>query len=396
MTATAATRLVAGREIRERLQGRLIRVMTVLTAVLVVGIIVIPAIARRPAKPAVVGLVGAQAQALAPALRSLTRIEQADVTVLEVADAAAARAQLARGSLTVALSVGPDSAVALSRQAVPPTLTALLQATVDQAHLRQVLRAAGVPLATIARASAPVPFSASTIQPARKVNAARDAAALAAGVLLYVSLGIYGAAVANGVAQEKTSRTAEVLLAAVRPGQLLTGKVAGIGLCGFGQLGVAVAAGLAANAAVRGAQIPATVWVLLPALLLWFVLGFALYAFAFAAAGAIVARQEEVQFVTMPLALPLVVGFFLVYAAIANPGAWWIAVLSFLPPLAPILMPARIALGHLAAWQMPTAVLIMVAAIYGMARVSARVYTGALVRSGARLSWRDALRLRRQ
>ena len=168
----------------------------------------------------------------------------------------------------------------------------------------------------------------------------------------------------------------------------------GIGVCGVGQLGIAVVAGLLANAAVQSAAISSTVWVLLPAILLWFLLGYALYAFAYAAAGALVGRQEEVQFATLPITLPIVGGWLLTYAAIAAPGAWWIRLLSFLPPLAPILMPARLALGGVAAWEMPVDVLIMVVAVYGMVRLAARIYAPALVRGGARLSWRDALRLR--
>jgi ABC-2 type transport system permease protein len=211
---------------------------------------------------------------------------------------------------------------------------------------------------------------------------------------LYISLMLYGGAVATGVAQEKTSRMAEVLLAAVRPSQLLTGKVLGIGLTGMGQLAIAVIAGLVANAAVQSANIPSIVWALLPAMLLWFVLGYALYAFAYAAAGALVGRQEEVGFVGLPLSFPIIGGFLLVYAAIASPYAWWIQLLSFLPPLAPILMPARLALGSVAWWEMPVAVLLTLLAVYGMARLAARIYAPALVHGGARLSWGAALRLR--
>jgi ABC-2 type transport system permease protein len=215
-------------------------------------------------------------------------------------------------------------------------------------------------------------------------------------MLLYISLAVYGSAVATGVAQEKTSRMAEVLLATVRPGQLLTGKVAGIGACGVGQLAIAVAAGLIANAAVKSAQIPSTVWALLPAALLWFLLGYAFYSFAYAAAGALVGRQEDVQFVVLPLTLPIAAGFLLTYLAIAAPDAWWIQLLSFFPPLTPVLMPVRFALGAVAWWEMPLAVLIMIGAIYGMARLAARIYAPALVRGGARLSWGAALRLREQ
>jgi ABC-2 type transport system permease protein len=281
-------------------------------------------------------------------------------------------------------------------QTLEPALQALLQATVDAAHQRQVLGAAGVPLATVRAALAPVPLATRALQPPPANQAARDVAALAAGFLLYLSLGAYGAAAASGVAQEKTSRMAEVLLATVRPSQLLAGKVVGIGVCGLAQLGIAVGAGLLANAVIQSAVIPSTVWVLLPAMLLWFVLVYALYAFAFAAAGALVARQEEVQFVTLPIGMPIISGFLLTYAAIAAPGAWWIRLLSFLPPLAPILMPARLALGTVAAWETPVAVLIMVVAVYGMVRLAARIYAPALVRGGARLRWSAALRLRQK
>jgi ABC-2 type transport system permease protein len=398
------TRLVARREIAERLRSRLIWVFTALTTLLVVALIVIPALVRQPAKATVVGLVGPSAQALGAALQATARVAKVDIKVVDVATSAVARSELKKGALDVALSIGAHAAVAEVRgsigyfqvQTLSPTLRALLQATLDAAHQRRVLGAAGVPLSTVRAALAPVPFTTTALQPPPSNQEARDVAALATGFLLYLSLGIYGAAVASGVAQEKTSRVAEVLLAAVRPSQLLAGKVVGIGVCGVGQLAIAVVAGLIANAAVQSAVIPATVWVLLPAILLWFVLGYALYAFAFAAAGALVARQEEVQFVTLPIGMPIIGGFLLTYAAIAAPSAWWVRLLSFLPPLAPILMPARLALGGVAAWEMPVDVLIMVVAVYGMVRLAARIYAPALVRGGARLSWSAALRLRQE
>ena len=68
-------------------------------------------------------------------------------------------------------------------------------------------------------------------------------------------------------------------------------------------------AGLLANAVVHSAKIPSSVWALMPAFLVFFVAGFALYAFALAATGALVARQEEVQSATFPLVLPLLIGY---------------------------------------------------------------------------------------
>jgi ABC-2 type transport system permease protein len=153
-------------------------------------------------------------------------------------------------------------------------------------------------------------------------------------------------------------------------------------------------AGLVANALVANTAVPGTVWVLLPSLLVWFVLGFALFSFLSAATGAMVARQEEVQMMSLPLTVPLVAGFLLTYTATLTADSWWFRCLSFLPPLAPVLMPARLAAGHLAPWEVPLAVVIMLAAIAGVVRVTARIYALSLVRSGALLSWGEALRLR--
>ncbi|HKC73830.1 MAG TPA: hypothetical protein VKF37_06455 [Chloroflexota bacterium] len=173
MNWVPTTRLVARREIAERLRSRLIWVFTALTTLLVVALIVIPALVRQPAKATVVGLVGAAAQALGPALEGTARAAKVDVKVVDVATGAVARSELKKGSLDVALSVGAHAAVAEVRgsigyfqvQTLSPTLRALLQATLDAAHQRRVLRAAGVPLATVRAALAPVPLVTTALHP---------------------------------------------------------------------------------------------------------------------------------------------------------------------------------------------------------------------------------------
>jgi ABC-2 type transport system permease protein len=411
-----AIRLIAGREIAERLRGRATWILTGITTVLAVALIVGPAVFRPPTRPIVVGLVGPSAQSLAPALQATAKAAGADITTMNVASDSAARSDLVpsqtggrssrplgqllaslqggQATLDVALRVDADSATIEFYQTASPTTAALLRAVVEEVHQRNVLIQAGVPPAVVGAAQQPEPITTMTLQPAPSDLAGRSIAALAAGILLYVSVGIFGNAVANGVAQEKTSRTAEVLLAAVTPSDLMTGKVIGIGLVGVGQMAVTVGAALIANALAQSSQVPSEVWVLLPAILLWFVLGYTLYAFGFAAAGAMVARQEEVQSVTAPFTVFLVGGFLLTYALIASPDALWVKVVSYVPPLMPILMPARLALGHLAIWEMPLAVLIMLASIYGMVRLAGHIYATGLVRSGGRLSWMVALRLR--
>ena len=396
MNGTRAVRLIAMREISERVRGRALRIMTALTTVLVVAGIVIPAAIRGGTAPTTIGLVGGPAQGTGPTVARIAASAGIKVVLVDVPSVAVANDDLQNGVLDVALVGGTNGARAIVRQTLPATTRTVLSAALDELRLRAALANAGVPPAQIGPALAPVPFETTALSLPPSDGSARDVAALAAGFLMYISLGLYGAAVAGGVAQEKTSRTAEVLLAAVRPTQLLAGKVIGIGLVGLGQLTIAVGAGLIANASVHSATIPATVWALLPAFLAWFLAGFVLYAFAFAAAGALVARQEEVQFVTMPFGIVLVVGYLLVYPAIANPDATWLRIASLFPPLSASLMPARIALGHVAAWEIALDAALMLAAIRVTAALSARIYVGALVRGGARLSWRSALRLPRR
>jgi ABC-2 type transport system permease protein len=286
---------------------------------------------------------------------------------------------------------GPGLTVTV-QQDLSSQLRVVLEVTATRAQQVGILTEARVPPAVITHSLAPASVRTKVLNPPTPDRTGRAFAAVAAGILLYVALLANGGSLAASAAQEKTSRIAEVLLSVLRPSQLLTGKVIGVGLCGLGQLTVVVVAGLLANAAVGSSQVPSTLWALLPATLLWFLLGFALYGLALAAAGSLVARQEDVQAVTLPFMIMLVGAYLLTYAAVADPPAAWVRPLSFLPPLAPILMPVRIALGHVGWWEVLVASLLMLAAIAGMARLAGRIYASSLITSGPRIRWRAALR----
>lgn len=382
-----AVRVIAEREVRERLRGRVTRLMTVATALLVVAAIAIPGLINSGSPTTRIGLVGQAAQALGPSLQHAARPAKQTVVLSGISDLARARALLHSGRIDVAFAVGAQSATIEVEQSLPVGVRALLAAAVDEVHFREALARAGVPLAKVVPALTPVPIRTVVIEPQPADQAARYTAAILAGLLMYLAITLYGSAVATGVAQEKTSRTAEVLLAAVRPQQLLVGKVVGIGLVGFGQLAVAVVAGLVTNAVVHSTKIPGSVWALMPAFLIFFVAGFVLYGFALAATGALVARQEEVQSAIFPLVLPLVIGYVITAAAVGSANAVWLRVLSWLPPLTPTLMPARIALGHVAWWEYPLVAVLMIGSIWAVVRLASRVYRRALLHSGDRITF---------
>lgn len=411
MIRRKSVRLVAWREITERLRGRATWILTGFTTILAVALVALPSLINQPSGPTVVGLVGTEAQALGPTVVAAAKQVNVAVSTVNLDSEAAARAALTpaqspggggrlshlfsggKAGIDVALIDNGSSATIEAYQTVPPLMAAVLRATLNVVHQRTVLYTSGVSASTLAQAYQPVPVTTVTLQPPQTDLAARRIAALAAAFLLMYGVAGYGTAVATGVAQEKTSRTAELLIAALKPRELLIGKVLGIGLVGLLQMVVTIGAAMLTNALVKSTVIPSGLETFLPVILLWFVLGFALYAFAFAAAGALVARQEELQSVTLPFTALLGVSLIFVYATIANPDSVPLKVLSFLPPLSPVLMPARLLLGHTAGWELPVAVAIELAAIAWAATFAGRIYQAGLVRGGPRLSWGEALRV---
>ncbi len=393
MSGLRAVGLVAQRELAQRLRSRPTWVMTVVTALLIAALMTVPALLRRSPTPTVIGLVGSAAQALRPQLASAAAATGVDVQLRNLHDAAAAHAQVLAGGLDAALDVtgeAPDVTVARS---LAPDVQDLVRTVVTRARATQLLSAAKVPPDVIRSLLTPVSLTVHALEPPPPpVSAARVVAAIVAGYLLLYAIVAYAIGVATGVAQEKTSRTAEVLLAAIRPDRLMVGKVLGIGAAGLGQLAIAVAAGLVANALVGGSAVPHAVVTLLPSLLLWFLLGYTLFAFVSAAAGAMVARQEEVQSATAPITVALTAALALVFGVVHAPDSWWVAAGSLLAPFTPIVMPARLAMGPVPAWQLALAILELIGVTYAVARLAARVYATSLMRGGARVGWSAALR----
>jgi ABC-2 type transport system permease protein len=227
--------------------------------------------------------------------------------------------------------------------------------------------------------------------PASPGNQAIRAIVVLGTIILYLSLVAYGGWVTSGVLEEKSSRVVEVILSAVRPRELLAGKVIGIGLLGLGQFAAVAVAGTIAAIAVGRHLPPSTPWAI--ALIVgWFFLGYAFYCCAFAAAGAASSRQAEAPTVAGPLTLLILLGYLASLAIQSNPDGVLARITPFVPPLAPMAMPARMLLGHAAPWELPASAAVTLAATYGLVRLAGRAYSGTILRFGSRVSLREALR----
>ena len=210
-------------------------------------------------------------------------------------------------------------------------------------------------------------------------------------ILLFITVMTYGYWIANGVVEEKSSRVVEVVLATLRPSRLLMGKILGIGLLGLGQLALlaVVAWGVAFGA---DTELPPGALGVAASVLVWFVLGFAFYGCLFAVAGALVSKQEDIQYTQLPIMALLFVGYGAAFYGVDNPGAVVVKVLSLLPPFAPMLMPMRYTSGEAGALEVVTVALVMALATIGLVILASRLYSGAVLRFGARVPLLEAWR----
>jgi ABC-2 type transport system permease protein len=385
--------LVARRELNTRVRTRSFVVGTLVALVVLIGFVLTQSTLFDEDHVTRVGLNG-QATAITGELREAAGQLDHGVTTTEVTDLAAGRDEVADGELDALVSGAPAELRVLVRGDLDPDLRTVLNGLVQQQVLSGLLASvedldANQVLATIAKAGVHV----DSLSPPDPQHDQRLALALIVVALLYLALLLYGSMVAQSVVEEKSSRVVELLLATVRPWQLLSGKVVGLGLVGLIQLFAVGAIGLLLAILTNVVTIPATAAGTMAWGLLWYLLGYLLYATAFAAVGSLVSRQEDVQSVLMPFTVMLVVAFMLGFAVLSrSPTSTTATVLSLLPPLSPILMPGRIALAAAPAWQVALAIVLTLASVAVVARVGATVYRNSVLHMGPRLRLRDALR----
>jgi len=390
MGSFTAVRMVAGREISTRAKSRAFRITTVVMLVAVVGFILLLKLAGSDSGSQVgitpsAGALSAQVAAIGDSLGH-------SITVTTV-DQAAGEEQVRTGDLD-ALVTGTPSAFSVTVETnLSSDLQAVFQSLARQiAFTEQVVRLGGDP-AAIATAVEGASFGVTPLDPAEPFQTARLILGLISATLVYIALLIYGQLVAQGVVEEKSSRIVELLLTTLKPWQLMVGKVVGIGVVGLGQLLLTAVVGIGAGVALDVITFPASiaagaaVWAIV-----WFLIGYTMYALIFAALASLVSRQEDVGgVVTGPLML-IVVPFVLATSVLPNdPTNPLFQVLSLIPFFSPTLMPVRMGFGVAPPWEVAVAVVGSLALIVFLVWLGGRMYRNAVMRTGSRVNLRDAL-----
>ena len=224
----------------------------------------------------------------------------------------------------------------------------------------------------------------------------RQALGFMFAMALYVMFIVYGQMIARGVLEEKTSDIVEILVSSLRPWEMMLGKILGIGAVGLtqvaiwvGVIGLASAFGLASAApalAELGLDISqiAFPWDLILWSMVYFFTGYLLYSGVFAAAGAMVTSEQDIQQVLIPALIPLVLPILVLPAAMQTPDAGWVVVMSLIPFFSPILRPMRIAASHVPVWQSLLAVALLLVTTYLLARAAGRIYRMGILMKGKR------------
>jgi ABC-2 type transport system permease protein len=246
----------------------------------------------------------------------------------------------------------------------------------------------------------------------------------AMGILIYFVIFIYGTSVMRGVMEEKTNRIAEVIISSVKPFQLMMGKIVGIALVGLTQFAMwflvtitikmvtfnllpsfTIEAvpnvgmeSLASNAALQNPDsinhllqlLLSQNWVMIIGLFVFYFLGgYFLYASLFAAVGSLVNEDpQEAQQLSIPISMPIVLGFVIMTSAMENPHSPIAIFGSLFPLTSPIVMMARIPY-HPPVWQIILSMVFLVACFVLMTWLGAKIYRTGILMYGKKANFKD-------
>ena len=406
--------LVAAREYRERVRSRAFVLATILTPVLLGGVlggtVLLAMHANANQRIAIASNDAAQAGAVAAELRTEDHGPRSIELVTPASDASLAalnrRVETKDLNGYLLLTREPSTtvprAVYVSASSADISSGAMLEGALGRASTRAAMLARGIPEAEAGRLLKKVPVETEQVRQGRAIASDSErsfAGAYALVMLLYIVVLIYGMNVARSVVQEKTSRIYEVLLATARADSLMLGKLLGVGAAGLTQvaiwfvlLGAIAGTSLASTYGLHGLGSLGIRPEQIAFFLVYFVFGFLFYSGISAGIGALVGAEQELQQFSFVIVAPLMVSIFMMSYVLANPGSTTSVVLSLIPPFTPIIMFLRICAQPPPLWQLALSVVLLAGSIALVVWLSARIYRVGILMYGKRPTLPEALR----
>jgi ABC-2 type transport system permease protein len=374
------TAMVAGRGLAEDLRSRTFKIVTGLLLLMSIAAVVVPQVFGGDSTTYTLATTGKAPAGMVAVLDAAGKSADFTVKYVTRTDGEAVRRAVRDGDANAGLTGGTLYAQA-RESGTFPVLVAQAAVGLETSRL---LSEAGLSPQQVA--------DLQSVQPPKQVmigqadNEGRAAVGFAVGIVLYIFLILAGSTIGTNVAMEKSTRISEVLLAVLRPSQMIVGTVVAVGTVTLAQLLILTAPLAVAVQVTDKIGLPAVAAGDIALAVAWFLLGFMLFAFVYAAAAALVDKVTEVGAAIMPISMILIVGYVLAITIVtADPSGGWSVALSIFPFTAPMAMPMRWASGQVPVWQLLLAMALTAAAAMLLVSVAATIYRRALVITGRKV-----------
>ncbi|HEX6923718.1 MAG TPA: ABC transporter permease [Bacillales bacterium] len=294
------------------------------------------------------------------------------------------------------------AAVYKAEKVAEQDISGKLKAALQRVKVAMATKQLGLNPQEIAAVYAPVSFDQEALKKGAKTEEELDFARGAVYVLmfmLYLFVLFYGMMIAMEVATEKSSRTMEILVSSVSPVKQMLGKIFGVVLLGLTQIAFLCLVGggslgfmggfdkitqMFGMTNISGMPVSMVIYAVV-----FFILGYFLYATLFAMLGSLVDRVEEANQMLMPVTMMIIIAFFIAATGLGNPSSTLITVTSFIPFFAPLTMFLRVGMIAVPWWQVAISIALLVATILLFIGVGSRVYRGGVLMYGKSTSWRN-------
>jgi ABC-2 type transport system permease protein len=417
---------VIRREFIERVRSKWFLVATVLGPVFMITVAVLPSLlATRGGKVSNIAIATSAGGSLADRIRtSLSRSSRFNVELVTAAEdqmlgvtdslASLVRSEALDGYLALTgATIDAGTAEYRGRNVSSLRDMAILEAAVRQGVVVERLNRRGVDPSVVQEAQARINLRTQRISkkgPGGESGEATFFLGYGVGLVLYMTILLYGINVMRSVIEEKQTRIIEVLVSSLRPFQLMMGKVVGVGAVGLFQFGIWTAVGYlfmhnrvailtrfhVPADAISAFQPPAISGELLGVTIAYFLLGYLLYSALFAVVGASVNTESEAQQAQQPVMMLLVFSLIFSFSAMTDPTGSLARTLSLVPFSAPIIMPVRVATSDVLRSQIALSLGITLASSVLVVWGAARVYRIGILMYGKRPSIKELIRWARQ
>jgi len=280
----------------------------------------------------------------------------------------------------------------------------VIQEQLQQLKIGKAIERAGIEQEILTSIYEPITFQTVALDQKAKTDTELNQArtiVTAMVIVMYLVVIVYGSMIINDVATEKSSRVMELLISSAPAVTHLFAKIIGIALLGLTQisLSMAVALGLVffQKDELTGGMLEEVGLLEIPVSLigygvLFFILGYLLYATIAAMLGSLVSRSEDAQQLMTPLIFLIMIGYFIAIFGIAAPESNVVTITSYIPFFAPMLMLLRVGMLDIAIWEVMASIGILLGTIIILGILSARVYRGGVLMYGSSNSLKDIKR----